>query len=216
METVSLASNDEEFAYGMLIKALTGGLYPNKFHIIREYVQNACDAIKEWTESHKDEKCRLDVKIDGSSIFIFDNATGMTHEKVGQYRYLGFSKNRYGDYVGYRGIGSAAGIAVAEELIVTTSPHGSPERYILKIKAGEMLRRVDEERRRGEVSSIKELMQQYTEVITDTEEKGDHDTIVELRGIKDEAKELLDPKKLLIYLASDTPVGSVNLSGVTS
>lgn len=47
METVSLASNDEEFAYGILIKVLTGGLYPNKLHIVREYVQNACDAIKE-------------------------------------------------------------------------------------------------------------------------------------------------------------------------
>lgn len=35
----------EEFAFGYILKVLTQGLYPNVLDVLREYVQNAYDAI---------------------------------------------------------------------------------------------------------------------------------------------------------------------------
>lgn len=208
MEEPHIGSS-EEFSYGLLIKALTGALYPNKFDILREYVQNSCDAIKDWKKDNEKRECGVQIKIDGSSIFIYDNATGMTLEKISQYRYLGFSQKRFGEYVGYRGIGSAAGIAVAEELLVITTPFGTPQKYILTIRAGEMLRKIDEESRVGQVSSVKDLMLKYSELRTDDEDADAHYTQVELRGIKQadaDFKELLEQHKVMIYLASTVPV----------
>jgi len=35
----------EELSYGSILEVLTSGLYPNKNHVLREYVQNSYDAI---------------------------------------------------------------------------------------------------------------------------------------------------------------------------
>ena len=36
-----ITTENEEYVYGYLMEVLTGGLYPNKFDVIREYVQNS-------------------------------------------------------------------------------------------------------------------------------------------------------------------------------
>jgi molecular chaperone HtpG len=190
----------------MLIKAITGGLYPNKFHILREYVQNSYDAIREWKEIHPKDDCFAKVNIKNDSISIYDNATGMTKDKVIQYRYLGFSKKRFGDFAGYRGIGSAAGISIADQLIVTTSPHDVAEKYTLSIRAGDMLKRIDEERHANKASTIKELMKAYSEIEVERESKDRHYSNVELIGIRQDAKDLLDANRLMIYFAANVPV----------
>ena len=53
LSAVDVASNvvikpEEEYAYGFIIEVLTSGLYPDVFHVIREYVQNSFDAIIAW------------------------------------------------------------------------------------------------------------------------------------------------------------------------
>jgi hypothetical protein len=53
LSTADVASNvviepEEEYAYGFIIEVLTSGLYPDVFHVIREYVQNSFDAIIAW------------------------------------------------------------------------------------------------------------------------------------------------------------------------
>jgi hypothetical protein len=68
----------EEYAYGFIIEVLTRGLYPDKLHVIREYVQNAYDAILGWRRASGDSGYgRIEVKIAPPSVFIYDNGVGM-------------------------------------------------------------------------------------------------------------------------------------------
>jgi len=53
----------EEYAYGHIIKTLAGGLYPNKFHVIREYIQNAFDAVINWKSLNKDKNVAITISI---------------------------------------------------------------------------------------------------------------------------------------------------------
>lgn len=61
----------EEYAYGHIIKALAGGLYPNKFHVVREYVQNAFDAVIDWKSAKNDKNIAITVSIQKPSIFLY-------------------------------------------------------------------------------------------------------------------------------------------------
>lgn len=88
---------EEEFAYGFIIEVLTGGLYPNKFHVIREYVQNSFDSICNWRKAPGfDNDGSIKIKISGKSILIYDTGTGMDKDKISQYRYVGYSEKKIG------------------------------------------------------------------------------------------------------------------------
>jgi HSP90 family molecular chaperone len=42
-----MVANQERFAHGSILEALSKGLFPDKRHIIREFVQNSFDSIYE-------------------------------------------------------------------------------------------------------------------------------------------------------------------------
>ena len=93
-----LSPENEEYVYGYIIDVLTGGLYPNKYDVIREYVQNSYDAVIEWKKQsgYDIEKESIEIDIDHPSITIYDTGTGMNLEKINQYRYIGYSKKEMG------------------------------------------------------------------------------------------------------------------------
>lgn len=62
------------FAYGSVLEALSRGLYPDKRHIIREFVQNAFDSIYELRKAHpKISISPIEIKIQPPSITIADH-----------------------------------------------------------------------------------------------------------------------------------------------
>ncbi len=67
MDTVVINAK-EEYAYGYIINALAGGLYPDKFHVIREYIQNGYDAIINWKKISKDKTSSIKVVLNKPSI----------------------------------------------------------------------------------------------------------------------------------------------------
>jgi hypothetical protein len=83
LSTADVVSNvvikpEEEYAYGFIIEVLTSGLYPDVFHVIREYVQNSFDAIIAWRRIIGDAQAgNMQITIDPPSIFVFDDATGV-------------------------------------------------------------------------------------------------------------------------------------------
>src|SRR5216683_3742897 len=83
LSAADVASNvvikpEEEYAYGFIIEVLTSGLYPDVFHVIREYVQNSFDAIIAWRRMIGDSQAgNVQITIDTPPIFVFDDATGM-------------------------------------------------------------------------------------------------------------------------------------------
>jgi len=197
----------EEYAYGFIIEVLTQGLYPNKLHVIREYIQNAYDAILAWRRvSGVSDYGRIDTKISPPSIFIYDDGVGMDRAKINQYRYVGYSEKRTGEGVGFRGIGKLSGISVAEKLIVTSSPLGVAERYRLVFNANEMLSHVLALKSEGKNIPLNELIQTHTTVTTDDEAQDRHYTMVELYNIRDDSKFLLSEDELRVYLSMNAPV----------
>lgn len=196
----------EEYAYGYIIKALAGGLYPNKFHVVREYIQNAFDAVVNWKSESKDKNVSITISVQKPSIAIYDNGTGMDRHTLNEYRKVGFSKKVIGESVGFRGIGKLAGISVAKKLIVTSSPFGVAEKYMLEFDAESMLKEVDELKKKSANIPLSELIEKHTKLTSDVEEKDRHYTMVELHEIKPDSRILFDKIRLVDYISKNTPV----------
>jgi len=206
-EPEEIVLQTEEYAYGFIIEVLTRGLYPNKFHVIREYVQNSYDAIRTWRRrSGQPDYGRVHINISPPSIFIYDDGIGMDRAKISQYRYVGYSEKRTGEGVGFRGIGKLSGISVAEKLIVTSSPAGVAERYKLVFDANEMLAHILTLKMDGKNIPLNELIRSHTNITTEDEERGRHYTLVELYKVQDDSKSLMDEDKLAEYLGMNVPV----------
>ncbi len=91
LSDTELENEENKFAYGYIIEVLTTGLYPNKFDVIREYIQNGYDAICEYNTSYgSTEDLNIQLKIEGKSIFIYDNGIGMNREAIINCRKIGF------------------------------------------------------------------------------------------------------------------------------
>lgn len=202
----------EEYVYGHVLEALSGGLYPNKLDVIREYLQNSYDSIREHirTAGSREEKEKRQAEskvlftIKGGSLFIYDNATGMDFQTLNEYRKIGFSRKPFGEYAGWRGIGKAAGFAVSEKLLVTTC-QGRGETYQLTIDASKMTDEVYELRTKGKNVPFNELIEKHSRI--KTIEGGDESfTLVELHKIKVNASELLDKNQLMAHLSMIAPV----------
>jgi len=199
--------SDEHYVYGHVLEALTGGLYPNKLDVLREYVQNSYDAIKTYAQLGNDPaECEIRIYTKSNSVLVHDNATGMDLDTLQEYRKLGFSKKPYGQYAGWRGIGKAAGLAVAEKLIVTTQPIGGQECYQLEFRSSEMLEVLHEVRSRGENVPLDRLIQSYSSIESLEGDDGSHYTTVELCKIRSDSQELLDPNLLVEHLSQVSPV----------
>ena len=195
--------NSERFAYGSILEALSRGLYPDKRHIIREFVQNSFDSIYDLRKTHpKITSGDIEIKINPPSIFIADHGMGMTESQVREYRYLGYSKKDRTKSAGFRGIGKYSSSAVAKKLIVDTSPIDIPKRYRVIIHADEMMAQIQQ----GKNPPLEELLEKHSEFSESTARPDDHYTFVELHGISDDCETLMDENNIRDYLARTGPV----------
>lgn len=206
-EPSDIVLEKEEYSYGFIIEVLTRGLYPDKQHVLREYIQNSYDAILAWRRLKKDPNYgEITISFSHPSILIYDNGTGMNWEKINQYRYVGYSEKKTGEGVGFRGIGKLSGISVADKLIVTTSPAGVKERYCLVFDADEMLSHILSLKLKGQNIPLNDLISTHTKLTKEPEEADLHYTVVELYNIKLDSKSLMDDKQLRKYLGMTAPV----------
>lgn len=196
----------EDFAYGHIIKALAGGLYPNKFHVVREYIQNSFDAIANWKKGGRGRTGKVRISIQKPSIFVLDDGTGMDRHTLNEYRKVGFSKKMMGESAGFRGIGKLAGISVAKRLIITTSPYGVSEKYTLTFNAEDMIKEVDELKKKRENIPLNSLIAKQTKLTSDFEKKNAHYTMVELSEIRKDSKLLFRGTSLATYISHNAPV----------
>jgi hypothetical protein len=191
------------FAYGSILEALSRGLYPDKRHVLREFVQNAYDSILDLRKRRPKLAVQpIQVKIQPRSIFIADRGSGMSRSEVQQYRYLGYSHKQRGKHAGFRGIGKYSGIAIAEKIIVDTSPVGVPKQYRIIIHADRMLADIDTEQN----PPLEEMLQKHTEFSEADSSPDDHYTFVELHNLSNEADALLDTADIKEYLSRTAPV----------
>jgi molecular chaperone HtpG len=196
----------EEYAFSFILEVLTQGLYPNVLDVVREYVQNSYDAILKHLNEYHRQDYKIQININGRSLFIADNGIGMTEEQIKQYRYVGFSEKKLGEEAGFRGIGKLSGISVADKLIVTSKAEKSLRRYKLVFDAQAMLSEIMKLKREGKNKPLNELIQDNTELGSEEESTDSHYTVVELYNIRAEHSILLDPTYISNYVSQICPV----------
>jgi hypothetical protein len=195
--------SDEYYAYGSVLEALSQGLYPDRKHILREFVQNAYDALGDLhRQSPETELEPVEITTSAPSLIIADKGIGMSGETMRRYRYLGFSDKRVGSHAGFRGIGKFSAISACDHLIVRSSMLGDSKSYQVEIDAAGMLKHLQEERN----PPLETLLRDYSKISESTEKPELHYTFVELHGVRNDAGELLDENVIKPYLIQVAPL----------
>src|SRR5258708_4958120 len=201
----------EELLYAAVVPILSEDLYPRKLEIIREYIQNASDAIDDWlriADLIPEERAEPQIKISiqGRSLIIFDSGIGITEEDIPKLMRIAYSEKKAGEEAGYKGIGRLAGIAVAEKLKISSTSYGDPKLHYFEFRAADMRRDISDKKKRGVNEPASPVIKRHTSIRWTDIDPADHYTLVELRDIKDSCDELLDPDKLIEYIGEIGPV----------
>lgn len=108
-----------------IIEIITSGMYSNPLMVLREYVQNAVDAIDVAAEQGLMSVAdgRIDVDLDGRTrtIRVSDNGTGVSVSAAEEVLCsLGHSTKPTGRNRGFRGIGRLGGLGYCDQLVFET------------------------------------------------------------------------------------------------
>ncbi|MDG7000395.1 MAG: ATP-binding protein, partial [Nitrososphaerota archaeon] len=124
---------DDELIASNLMIAIAEGLYPDPRDVLREYIQNAYDTPALAQNVH------IIVKKDGD-IIIRDDGSGMTRDELRMALGVGL-RLKTNDSVGRYGVGIWSGIAVCDEIQITTRKQGTNVICKIWINGGEIRRR---------------------------------------------------------------------------
>ncbi len=169
-----------------LLDILSRGLYSDARDAVREYVQNGVDA----------EASRVTITIDGPTVVIRDDGSGMDEKLLRAARRFGMSEKSPKEMVGFRGIGIYSAFGVCEELHITTRQAGMDGLIGWMFQFGEM-RRVLEADKTADVRQglgLANLLHQYTELVSQPYDGDvdDHFTIVRLEGVGEQYRAQLN------------------------
>jgi Histidine kinase-, DNA gyrase B-, and HSP90-like ATPase len=205
------AADNEELLYAAVVQILSEDLYPRKLETLREYVQNASDAIDDWLRisdlvpDNRDEP-QIKISIQMRSLIIYDNGIGMLEEDIPKLKRIAYSEKKMGEEAGYKGIGRLAGIAVADKLKISSTSYGDPRLHHFEFRAADMRKDISEKKRLGIQEPASPVIRRHTDIWWTDVDPTDHYTIVEIRDIKDSCSELLEVAKLIEYVGDIGPV----------
>jgi hypothetical protein len=108
-----------------ILDIITSGMYSNAMMVLREYVQNAADAIDNAVLNNiiNYESARIDININGESrtICITDNGSGVSQDNVAHIlNSIGVSSKSIGNNRGFRGIGRLGGLGYCDQVVFET------------------------------------------------------------------------------------------------
>jgi len=172
---------DDEFTINdigaRLLANLARGIY-NHEAVLREYVQNACDAYAALNGAPENEVIRVTIESE-DAIAIQDNGIGMNLSDVKASKKIAVSpKSEIEGMTGFRGIGIWAGFQACNQLEVTTTKAGDKHRYRLQIDFADILNHVNED------INIKKLLDGRFRIESDEASKEEHYTRVRLIGLQ--------------------------------
>jgi len=200
----------EELVYAAAVLILSEDLYPRKLEIIREYIQNASDALDDFrpvaevVEDHWEPVIKISIQ--GHSLLIFDTGTGMDAEDIPKLKRIAYSEKMLGEEAGYKGIGRLAGIAVADKLKISSTSYGDPKLHLFEFRAGDMREEISKNKRLGIQEPATLVINRHTSITTTDVDKESHYTLVEIRDIRDSCLDILEVDKLKEYIADIAPV----------
>lgn len=192
------------------LETLTTGMYEQPLHCIREYIQNAYDAINDAIRSgliNKDAGSIL-ITVGGTdrsrSITVRDNGTGIPADRA--YRTLvslGASRKNPNRHAGFRGIGRLAGIAYCGTLRFKTTANGEPTGTVIAYDCGKIRSYL---KPGAEPKDVRDVMRQAVSQSKFTTAPEEHYTEVEMEALTSVGLEFIEPGKLHPYLSQVCPV----------
>ncbi|MBO9111750.1 MULTISPECIES: ATP-binding protein [Rhizobium/Agrobacterium group] len=195
-----------------VLESLTTGMYGEPRHTIREYVQNAFDAIETARDSGTLQKSegRVVITIDRTknSIFIRDNGSGIRSENAwSTLSAIGASAKERSERAGFRGIGRLAGLAYCNTLKFITKHRSDVRETTVTFDCVRLRKEMDPAE-----STQTDIQTLLTDTVKDTyrttseTERTSHYTEVVLEGIDLAPDEMKDVDKLSSYLSQTAPV----------
>lgn len=192
------------------LETLTTGMYENPFDSVREYIQNAFDALRDAVARGlvKSDEARILVGASGTSrspsLTIRDNGVGLPLvNAVTTLISLGASHKQPAVHAGFRGIGRLAGIAYCSKLRFTTKYAGENQGTVVEFDCGLL---------RGHFSpgatpiDVRKVVADAVTTRVFDERESEHYTEVELMHLVNLGQEFVQPDKLLPYLRQVCPV----------
>lgn len=200
----------EGMAGKYLLEILTKGMYKNPMHVLREYIQNAADAIDKAVEQGilKTENATIhfDILPEEKIISIRDNGTGISSDNFRETLLsIGNSKKDGITARGFRGIGRLGGLAYADRVEFISSFRGEPIRNVMIcdcIKLQKLFQKGQAEQENDE------LMNAFRKLCSFKQEKEsveEHYFEVRLYEVNADSG-LLDEEKVTRYLQENAPV----------
>jgi molecular chaperone HtpG len=204
---------ERDYIFGaFIIENLTTAMYSDSKVIYREYIQNACDQIDKAValDILKNGEGIIEIWIDSDKrkITIEDNATGIEATKFrSTLGNVADSDKKIGKDKGFRGIGRLCGLAYCNQLVFTSTYKGENTISIMRCDAAKM-REMISEHAAGKKHTANEVLQTINEfeTITSDDITDAHYFKVELLGINDENRDLLDEQLIKDYLSFVAPV----------
>lgn len=194
-----------------LFDIITIGMYSDPLMVIREYIQNAADAIDMAVENGilGKEDGRIDVTVDGANrdIIITDNGIGISPEDARRIMSgIGLSTKKNGKSRGFRGIGRLAGIGYCQKIIfISRAPKSGV--VIEVIWDGSEARRLLREQ--GEALSTEQLIRcivDYKERKPNKTETGHFFKVIMKQVEQFHEDHLVTPKQLARYISHNAPL----------
>lgn len=173
---------------GRLLANIARGIY-NHEAVLREYVQNACDAYTMMEV--EEERPTITITAEEKNVSIQDFGVGMDEDHIRSVKKVAVSnKDAYEDLAGFRGIGIWAGLQACKQLRIDTTKDGSKKKYRLTIDFAKITERFDDN------INIKELIDPNYTIEWSEAPKEEHYTRTTLIGVLPGYDKLLDSGEL--------------------
>ncbi len=169
-----------------VLETLTTGMYVNPLDAIREYIQNASDAIisAERFKMLKHNAGLVTVSLDpgAKTLTVRDNGTGIpSSDAIGKLLNIGMSGKVYGQEAGFRGIGRLAGIAYCNRLEFRTTFAHEDETTIITFDCAGIRQSIRPSMK--EVEELTDVLEKHTTQDLGEAKKDDHFFEVKMEGI---------------------------------
>ena len=199
--------------YANILESLTSGLYNEINFAVREYLQNAYDAIKTAKKDgipEPDEGYCINVQItkDNRIITITDNGIGMDEFVLSEYTSIGGGTKNDPDLTGHKGIGKLSGLRFFDKFVVKTKPYESQIGYELVWDSGDMMRTLLSDQEKMKKTPYVDFIKDFIQLnrFDCTAKEKEHYTHIQLVDVFDEFQSQLNEMKVGSFIKTSFPV----------
>ncbi|MBS1825617.1 MAG: ATP-binding protein [Acidobacteria bacterium] len=207
-----MAKSDSRSPYigSFVLETLTTGMYGESRNALREYVQNASDAVAAAVSSGvlRERAAKVEVLLkDEDTLIIHDNGIGIGAASAwGTLTAIGASKKDRKRDAGFRGIGRLAGIAFCDSLSFRTKAAGESSETTVTFNCVKLREGMNPESGGGK-PLVDLLSEAVSSTTNDDVEAEEHYMEVSLSGLSRAPEEFKELDLIKEYLAETAPIG---------